>query len=224
MGSEMCIRDRSKEIELANTYAFGFSLLLRARTRTFGTTRQWAQWRILSPYFLTHCAMCGSTGNIGYGECLTHMLLECKRFAMMRKYVLKDLIEMLRFKLYDSHGNVKFPDYPVSEFPVNALSSRPNEGLIDERYLTSNWCASSLRRARILLLGGSIPELDSGNQNNVVFNDRVLVAKKVSQFLGAIWSVRVERLKIVRNSNQMAEASDSNNSPERSSEEISSGQ
>ena len=218
------ILDQSKEIELANTYAFGFSLLLRARTRTFGTTRQWAQWRILSPYFLTHCAMCGSTGNIGYGECLTHMLLECKRFAMMRKYVLKDLIETLRVKLYDSHGNVKFPDYPVSEFPVNALSSRPNEGLIDERYLTSNWCASSLRRARILLLGGSIPELDSGNRNNVVFNDRVLVAKKVSQFLGAIWSVRVERLKIVRNSSQMVEASDSNSSPERSSEEISSGQ
>lgn len=217
------ILDQSKEIELANTYAFGFSLLLRARTRTFGTTRQWAQWRILPPYYLTHCAMCGSTGNIGYGECLTHMLLECKRFAMMRKCVLKDLIETIRLKLYDSHGNVKFPDYPASGFPVNALSSRPNEGLIDERLLTSKWCASSLRRARILLLGGSIPELDDANQNNVVFNDRILVAKKVSQFLGAIWSVRVDRLKIVRNSSQMVEASDSNNSPERSSDEISSG-
>lgn len=199
---------QSKEIEMATTFAFGFSLLLRARTRTLGTTRQWAQWRILPERYLKQCVMCGLSGNTGYGECLTHLLCECTAFVNVRRIVLGDLLEIIRKVLYDNDGNAKLADYSVDDFPASAKSSRIHEGLPDNINLTRTWSASSLRRARILLLGGELPELGRVMRGQKIFNDRFVVTRQVSKYFAVIWSGRQAKLQLLRQTSQQVESQD----------------
>lgn len=186
-----------QQAEWLTQHAKGFHLLMLARLRLLVTGRQRAQIGWAPASWMTRCPVCAQTGVMVMGETHSHLLVECMRWRAERARFLQDAIEIVRQVLYDDNGDAR--DAALPEM-VGLPLAQPGEGLRIGGLVPfvrgpETWCASSQRRARTLLLGGSFAELAprlTALTQRLGQHWRTQIINATAQFLQAIWPARCE--------------------------------